>query len=167
MNVPGTFVPKKKYTFEELKRKKRGRKKEVKNKIGKIEDLVLDPEDLGAEYIIAMERITEDSLECNKSYIQWSDLSDSIRIIYEGRVLAVNIFEFHTESKLNLRISDIYEEGHSDDLLYERRAFIVGKYALILYGTHRTKESVDRMEKVYRKRFGAERLVQREWLELE
>lgn len=162
MNVPKNFLPNKEYTFEELKKRKRGKKKRVKN----IEDFVLEPEDVGSENIVSIKHITRERLAYNGPHIRWGDFSDSIRIIYGGSVPSINVFEFNSEDLIKKRIKNIYEEGESGNWIYDRRALIVEKYVLILQGNHESKKEMNNMEKAYRRMFGAKRLVKREYLEL-
>lgn len=163
MNIPKNFLPNKEYTFEELKKKKRGKKKKIKN----IEDFVLEPVELGIKNIIEVEDFTEVLELAYIDHIKRADISNAVHILYDGEFPDVLVYEFRTEELLKKRMKDIYAEANPEaEIFYTLRPLIVGKYALILIGTNDAKAETDHVEKVYIERFGAKRLFRKEVFEL-
>lgn len=157
MNVPKGLVPK----DCNVKRSKRKRIKKVK----KMEDLVLEPEEFGENNKNWKARqLTEKEFADQYCfpYIQEHDIINRFETYNPYKVwsLCVYIFEYATKDYLQKRLDDIYEETKNRPG-EDWRALIIGKYALMLAGEKRCKESMDDLEEVYREKFGAKRLIKK------
>lgn len=160
MKIPKNFLPDKKYKTDLMVLIKDTKA----NKIKKIEDLVLAPEEFEANYDNwSIVQLTEKEFKICYNHIQKKDVKNNLHVTYDKEDFeAPNIYilEYATKNSLQEHLNDIYEDCEGTMELGNEescRPLIVERYAIII----ESYKDLDRLEKVYRKRFGAKRLIKK------
>lgn len=158
MNIPETFKPNKKceYNLEELDKKR-------SKKIGDIRSLILEPGEVGKNYY-SMHLGHETKQEFNNFFhtIKWDNIEDNILRMYEKPdydKIRIHILEYLNPNVLEENLDKIREEiseYNKRSNYFIMRVLTVDKYALVLNCIKYNEKDLDRVENVYKQRFGAE-----------
>jgi len=174
MKVPKLFRLDKEYEYDF--KKEETSKKIQKQKIRNIRDLILEPEEVGEDYEGDYQgnSLEEDFREYYE-HINFKDIKgDHYRWYTKGfdeeteeaeESINLYVLEYPTRDSLLKHLEDIYEEAART---FEEphdpatsMALIVDQYVLIICGDKSNKQELNNMEKIYRERFGAKRLIKK------
>jgi len=189
MKIPDSFKPDKEHEYN-LKELENLQKKKIRN----IKDLILETEEIGKSYSpLELERLTESRFKRYCGYIRWYDIQDNLLQTYDlgdDRRLRIQVLEYLSRDVLKTRLDNIYAEidYHNQKALHPQicKALVVDRYAIVLkkyspfiQGMIGNKRILNRIENIYRDKFGTKRLVSKKgmlirknnqiknWVELE
>lgn len=166
MKIPKSFVPNEKCEYD-LKNLK-------KPKIKNIETLVIGIEEIWKKKSYSLERhLNESQFNREYKFIEWADSIDNIEAEYNNGFFSstfyINIIKYLNEDLLKKDLKKVYSElevYRSNFYLFSRvcqpRVLIVDGYVLFLRSEAYNNRSLNRVENIYRKKFGAKRLVQKQ-----
>lgn len=167
MNVPKSFVPNKECDFKNLKKVKR--KEDIETLVIKIEE-IWKKKDCS---FFKERHFSKDQFNREYKAIKWRDTIDNIEAEYDNdffcSTLYINIIEYLNEDLLDKDLGNVYEElavYHCGQNIFskpcEPRALIVDNYVLFLRSKAYNNRALNRVEKIYQKKFGAKRLLQKD-----
>lgn len=172
MKVPKLFRLNKEYTYDF--KKKETSKKIRKQKIKNIRDLILELEEVGEDYEDDHRgSLSEEDFREYYRRIRFKDVKGNrygwyAKGLNEDLTEAEELIEFYVleypaRDLLLKHLEKIYEEAileesHDRDI---SRTLIVDKYVLIICGYKQNEQDLNNMEKIYRERFGAKRLIKK------